>query len=231
MDVREAVASRFSCRAFLSTPVPLAVVRDILGRAAHAPSGGNLQPWRVDALSGPPLEELKSLIRPRHGELPRGEGAEYPVYPTPLNEPYYGRRFEVGALLYRALGIPREDRPARLAQYARNFEFFGAPVGLFVSIDRSMGPPQWSDLGGFLQTVLLLARAHGLHSCAQEAWTHWHKTVPPFLKLSADHILFCGIGLGFCDEEAAINRWRAPRAGVDEFATFRGFAESDMPQC
>jgi nitroreductase len=230
MDVRDAVASRYSCRAFLPTPVPLAVVRDILDRAARAPSGGNLQPWRVDALTGAPLEELKALIRPRHGELPKGEGAEYQIYPSPLKEPYYARRFEVGALLYRALGIPREDRPARLAQYARNFEMFGAPVGLFVSLDRTMGPPQWSDLGGFVQTVLLLARAHGLHSCAQEAWTHWHKTVPPFLGLPDDHILFCGIGLGYADEQAAINGWRAPRAGVGAFATFRGFAEQAMPQ-
>jgi nitroreductase len=230
MDVRDAVASRFSCRAFLPTPVPLAVVRDILDRAARAPTGGNLQPWRVDALAGAPLEAVKALIRPRHDALPRGEGAEYAIYPAPLKEPYYARRAEVGALLYRALGITREDRPARLAQYARNFEFFGAPVGLFVSIDRTLGPPQWSDLGGFVQTVLLLARAHGLHGCAQEAWTHWHKTVPPFLDLPADHILFCGIALGFADEAAAVNRWRAPRAHVDEFATFRGFAESAMPQ-
>jgi nitroreductase len=230
MDVRDAVATRFSCRAFLPTPVPLAVVRDILDRAARAPSGGNLQPWRVDALAGAPLEALRALIRPRHGELPRGEGAEYQVYPNPLKEPYHARRFEVGALLYRAIGIPREDRPARLAQYARNFELFGAPVALFVSIDRTMGPPQWSDLGGFVQTILLLARAHGLHSCAQEAWTHWHKTVPPFIGLPADHMLFCGIGLGFADEAAAINSWRAPRAGVDAFGTFRGFAEQAMPQ-
>jgi nitroreductase len=225
MDVRDAVASRYSCRAFLPTPVPLAVVRDILDRAARAPSGGNLQPWRIDALSGRPLRTLKAMVGARESELPRGEGVEYAIYPDPLKEPYRGRRSEVARLLYAALGIPREDRLARLAQYARNFQFFDAPVGLFVSIDRSMGPPQWSDLGGFIQTVLLLARAHGLHGCAQEAWTHWHRTVPPVLKLPSEHILFCGIALGFADEDAAINRWRAPRAGVDEFATFRGFAD------
>src|SRR5436309_7446734 len=106
MDVRDAVATRFSCRAFLPRAVPLAVVRDILERAARAPSGGNLQPWRVDALSGSPLEALKALIRPRHGELPRGEDTEYAIYPSPLREPYAARRFEVGALLYAAVGIP-----------------------------------------------------------------------------------------------------------------------------
>lgn len=163
-------------------------------------------------------------MRGREAELPRGEGVEYAIYPDNLKDPYLARHREVGRLLYTALGIPREDRPARVAQYARNFQFFDAPVGLFISIDRSLGPPQWSDLGGFIQTILLLARAFGLHGCAQEAWTHWHKTVPPFLDLPADHILFCGIALGFADESAAVNRWRAPRAGVDAFATFRGFS-------
>jgi nitroreductase len=230
MDVRDAVASRFSCRAFLPTPVPLAVVREILDRAARAPSGGNLQPWRVDALAGAPLDRLKAMLRAREAELPRGEGTEYAIYPDNMKDPYLGRHREVGRLLYTALGIPREDRPARIGQYARNFQFFDAPVGLFISIDRSLGPPQWSDLGGFIQTILLLARAFGLHGCAQEAWTHWHKTVPPFLGLPADHILFCGIALGVGDEGAPVNRWRAPREGVDAFATFRGFAESDMPQ-
>ncbi len=127
MDVRDAVASRYSCRAFLPTPVPLASVRDILDRAARAPSGGNLQPWLVHALAGERLEAVRALIRPRFNELPRGEGAEYPVYPAPLKEPYYARRSQVGAALYHALGIPREDKPARYRQYARNFEFFSAP--------------------------------------------------------------------------------------------------------
>ena len=228
MDVRDAVASRYSCRAFLPTPVPLPIVRDILDRAARAATGGNLQPWRVDALAGPRLEALKSLIRPRHGELPAGEGAEYAVYPSPLNDPNRSRRFDVGAALYNSLGIPHEDRKARLAQFARNFELFDAPVGVFVSIDRGLGAAQWSDLGGFIQTVMLLARAHGLHSCAQEAWAIFHATVSAFLDLPATHMLFCAIALGHADETAAINQWRSTRAGVDAFATFSGFA--DMPQ-
>ena len=230
MDVRDAVASRYSCRAFLSTPVSLPIVRDILDRAARAPSGGNLQPWRVDVLAGPRLEALKRLIRPRFGELPAGEGAEYAVYPSPLEEPYRSRRFDVGAALYRAIGVPREDRAGRLRQFARNFELFGAPVGLFVSIHRRMGPPQWSDVGGFIQTVMLLARAHGLDSCAQEAWTHWHTTLMPFLALPDDHMLFCGIALGYADTAAPINQWRSPRAGVEDFTTFHGFEAKPPPQ-
>src|SRR5208283_2009366 len=185
MDVRDAVASRFSCRAFLPTPVPEATVRDILERAARAPSGGNVQPWRVDALAGQKLEELKARVRARPELLPRGEGAEYDIYPRDLKEPYETRRRQVGAALYKAIGVTREDRPGRYRQYARNFEFFGAPVGLLLSIDRSMGAPQWSDLGMYIQTVMLLARAYGLDTCGIEAWTHWHKTVSAFLALPA----------------------------------------------
>ncbi len=223
MDVRDAVATRFSCRAFAPTPVPLATVRDILARAARSPSGGNLQPWRVHALAGAPLEDLKARIRPHAPAIPRGEGAEYAVYPDPLKEPYNARRFEVGALLYRAIGIPRQDRPGRYRQYARNFEFFGAPVGLFFSIDRTMGPPQWSDVGMYIQTVMLLARAEGLHTCGIEAWTRWHKTVSAFLDLPPELMLFCGMALGYADPAAPINQWRAPREPVEAFATFSGF--------
>lgn len=224
MDVRDAVASRYSCRAFLSKPVPLDIVRDILASAARAPSGGNLQPWLVHALAGDRLEELKGQLRPRFAkELPRGEGAEYQVYPPDLKEPYYTRRARVGSRLYESIGIPREDRPARYRQFSRNYLFYDAPVGLFVSMDRIMGPPQWSDVGGFIQNIMLLARAHGLHTCAQEAWTSWHRTVSAFLKLPSEHILFCGIALGFADEAAPINRWRAEREPVEAFAAFEGF--------
>jgi nitroreductase len=231
MDVRDAVASRFSCRAFLPTPVPLAMVREILERAARAPSGGNLQPWRVHALGGAALEDLKARIRPYAPNNPRGEGAEYEVYPSPLKEPYHSRRFQVGADLYRAIGIPREDRPARYRQYARNFEFFGAPVGLLFTIDRSMGSPQWSDLGMYVQTVMLLARAYGLHSCSIEAWTHWHKTASAFLALPAEELVFCGMALGHADPAAPINGWRSTREDLDGFANFSGFIAEAPPQC
>ena len=224
MDVRDAVATRYSCRAFLPTAVSLDIVRDILDRAARAPSGGNLQPWLVHALAGARLEELKNQLRPRFAkELPRGEGAEYQVYPPELKEPYYQRRSRVATQLYGSIGIPREDRPGRYRQFSRNYLFYDAPVGLFVSIDRIMGPPQWSDLGGFIENIMLLARAHGLHSCAQEAWTSWHKTVSSFIGLAPEHILFCGIALGHADEAAPINRWRSEREGVDAFARFEGF--------
>ena len=224
MDVRDAIASRYSCRAFLSKPVSEEIVRDIIERAARAPSGGNLQPWIVHAIAGARLEELKAQLRPRFAkELPRGEGAEYDVYPRELKEPYYGRRARVGNQLYESLGIPREDRPARYRQFSRNYLFYDAPVGIFVSIDRIMGPPQWSDVGGFIENIMLLARAHGLHTCPQEAWTNWHKTLTPFLGLAPEYILFCGIALGYADEDAPINRWRSEREPLDAYTRFEGF--------
>jgi nitroreductase len=224
MDVREAIASRYSCRAFLPTPVSQTIVRDILAAAARAPSGGNVQPWLVHAIAGAKLEALKAQLRPRFAaELPRGEGAEYQVYPPDLKEPYYTRRARVGSQLYESIGIPRADRPARYRQFSRNYLFYDAPVGLFVTTDRIMGPPQWSDLGGFIQSIMLLARGYGLHSIAQEAWTSWHKTVSAFINLPPEHILFCGIALGHADEAAAINRWRSEREPVEAFATFEGF--------
>jgi nitroreductase len=228
MDVRDAVSSRFSCRAFLPIPVPYEKVRGILERAARAPSGGNLQPWLVHALAGAPLAELEARVRARVPEHPRGEGAGYDIYPRDLAEPYRSRRFETGELLYRSIGVPREDRAARLRQYARNWEFFGAPVGLFVSVDRRMGPPQWADLGMFIQTIMLLAREDGLDTCGLEAWTHWDRTASQFLGIPPEHILFCGIALGYADRDAPINGWRTPRVPVDSFTVFRGF--TDAPQ-
>jgi Nitroreductase family len=155
-----------------------------------------------------------------------GEGTEYNVYPPNLHEPYRSRRFKCGEDVYASIGIPREDKLARLRQFARNYDFFGAPVGLFFSIDRRMGADQWSDVGMFMQNIMLLSREHGLHTCPQEAWAVWHKTVAEFLQIPAEHMLFCGMALGHRDESAPINSWRTERAPLAEFATLRGF-ESD----
>lgn len=223
MNVTDAVASRMSCRAFLPTPVSEATVRAILDAARQAPSGGNLQPWRVYALAGEPLKELLSLVRASMRTHPRGEGAEYEIYPTALWEPYRARRFKCGEDMYATIGVSREDKLARLLQFARNYEFFGAPVGLFFCLDRRMGPPQWSDLGMYMQTVMLLAREHGLHTCAQEAWSAWYRTVGEFLHLPPELMLFSGMALGYRDESAPINTLKTDRAPLEEIAELHGF--------
>ena len=215
MNVSEALASRMSCRAFLPTSVPEATVRAILDGAKQSPSGGNLQPWRVYALSGEPLKDFLALIRSKIPMHPRGEGS--------LWEPYRSRRFKCGEDMYATIGVAREDKLARLLQFARNYEFFGAPVGLFFCLDRRMGPPQWSDLGMYMQSVMLLAREHGLHTCAQEAWSVWYRTVGEFLQLPPELMLFSGMALGHRDESAPINSLRTDRAPLEEFAELRGF--------
>ncbi|MBM0108852.1 nitroreductase [Steroidobacter sp. S1-65] len=223
MNVTRAVDSRISCRAFLDTPVPKQTLIAILESARRTPSGGNLQPWLVHALTGPTLAQFLALIRGKLSMLPTGEGTEYDIYPPELREPYRARRFKCGEDLYATIVLPRENKPARLQQFARNYEFFGAPVGLFFCIDRSMGQDQWADLGMFMQTVMLLAREHGLHTCAQEAWAIWHRTIADFLELPPNVMLFSGMALGYMDESAPINSLRTERATLGEFATLHGF--------
>ena len=224
MKVSAALASRMSCRAFLPDPVPETTLRQILEAASRAPSGGNLQPWYVDVLTGVPLAALVERVRVQVPEHPLGHTSEYPVYPSPLGEPYRTRRHQNGEDLYATIGIPRGDRPARLRQYARNYEAFGAPVLLLVCIDRYMGSAQWADLGMFMQSIMLLAREHGLHTCPQESSSSWYREVAEAVSLPAARMLFSGIALGYGDESAPINRLRTERAPLAEFATFRGFA-------
>ena len=223
MKVSEALDTRMSCRAFLPDPVPEELLRQILTGAGRAPSGGNLQPWFVDVLTGAPLAALVDRVRLQVPEHPLGHPSEYPVYPSPLGEPYRTRRHQNGEDLYATIGIPRTDRPARLRQYARNYEAFGAPVMLFICIDRYMGSAQWADLGMFLQSIMLLAREHGLHTCPQESWSGWYREVAEAISLPAGRMLFSGIAVGFRDESAPINRLRTDRAPLAQFASFRGF--------
>ncbi|MDX5392513.1 MAG: nitroreductase [Caulobacteraceae bacterium] len=221
MNVSEAVARRISVRAFKSDPVPGAVVREILEAAARAPSGGNLQPWRVHALTGAPLQALKDKVAAN----PFGEAPEYDVYPPNLWEPFRTRRFECGEDLYATIGIPREDKAARLRQLARNGELFGAPVGLFFSLDRKVGPPQWSDVGMFMQTVMLLATERGLATCAQEYWARYPRTLAESLGLPDDHMMFSGMAMGYADETAPINTLRTRRDAFEVWGELRGFED------
>mgnify|MGYP001160614786 FL=1 len=219
MNVSEAVERRVSIRAFRPDPVPGAVVREILQAAARAPSGGNLQPWRVHALAGAPLDELKAKVRAN----PFGEEPEYDVYPPNLWEPFRTRRFQCGEDLYATLGIPREDKTARLTRRAKSGELSGARAGLFSSLARQVGPPQWADVGMFMQTVMLLAAERGLATCAQEYWARYPKTLAEVLALPEDHMIFSGMALGYADETAPINTLRTRRDPFEVWGDMRGF--------
>ena len=223
MKVSEALESRISTRAFLKDPVPQEIVAAIIEGATRAPSGGNLQPWNVYVLTGEPLRALIKAVATTRETHPMGEGGDYAVYPPKLKEPYRTRRFRCGEMLYAALGIPREDKMARLQQFAKNFDLFGAPVGLFFSIDREMREGQWADLGMFMQSIMLLAREYGLHSCPQESWSAFTPTIRKSLSLPDAHMFFCGMGLGKMDEKDKVNALRMERAPIEEVAHFRGF--------
>ncbi len=219
MNVSAACQHRTSIRAFTEKSVPEAVIREILELAHRGtPSGGNLQPWRVYALAGAPLRALKQTAAGTAPEKP-----EYDVYPPGLHDPYRSRRFVCGEDLYATLGIPREDKPARLRQLARNAEFFGAPIGLFFCIDRGLGAPQWSDVGMFMQTVMLLAVERGLDTCAQEYWALYPQTVAEALDLPDNLMLFSGMALGYADRTQPINRLRTRREPFEAYAALRGF--------
>ncbi len=223
MKVSEAVASRITTRAFLPRPVDPGLVRELLAKAARAPSGGNLQPWRIYGVHGASCEAFLAEVEKTRAQHPFGEKAEYNVYPPKLKEPYRTRRYRVGEQLYAILGIPREDRKARLAQLARNYDFFGARTALFFTIDRDMQQGQWSDLGMFLQTIMLLAREAGLHSCPQEAWASFSPTIRRFFAIPPEEMVFCGMGIGYIDEAQPVNGLRTERAPVEEFAVLKGF--------
>jgi nitroreductase len=218
--VTEAILSRHSCRAFTHQPVSLELIRELLATARYAPSGGNLQPWMVQVLAGESMARFRAMMAPKIEASPLGRTSEYSVYPPNLKDPYRARRFKVGEDLYGHIGIKREDKLGRVRQFARNFDFFGAPVGMFFLLDRTMGPPQWSDLGMFIQTFMLLARERGLETCPQEAWSSWHEEVTAFTRASPELMLFCGLAVGYGDYAAPINRLRSDRTPAEEFATF-----------
>lgn len=223
MHVSEALESRRTCRAFTTKPVPRDTLEAILRGAQRAPSGGNLQPWRAYVVQDPVRQQIIDTVREKMAATPRGEGAEYHIYPPDLTEPYKSRRFAVGEQMYAKLGIPREDKPSRLMWFTRNFEFFGAPTAMFFTMDRQMQEGQWSDLGMFLQSIALLAREHGLHTAFQEAWAVWTPTIVEILGIPEQEMLFCGMGIGWEDPAHALADLRTDRAELDALASFHGF--------
>ncbi|KUN08717.1 NADH dehydrogenase [Streptomyces yokosukanensis] len=218
MDVYEAVASRRAVRAFTDRPVPRATLERVLSAAAWSPSGSNLQPWHTYVLTGAPLAELKKRAGERLASGDPWDAPEYEMYPPELRSPYRERRSVFGEQRYGALGIARDDLEARQRAAAANWDCFGAPAALFCYIDKDMGSPQWADVGMYLQTVMLLLRAEGLHSCTQMAWAKYHKTVAEVLAAPDGLILFCGMSIGF--EDVTAGDARIGRAPLDETVTF-----------
>lgn len=217
LDIME---SRRSIRAFLPEPVPRAVIERIIAAAGRAPSGTNTQPWRVHVLTGAARERMVAAVCDAFDNAAKEHEFEYDYYPAEFIEPYLARRRKVGFDLYALLGIAKGDKAAMQAQHRRNYEFFDAPVGLMFTIDRRMGKGSWLDYGGFMQSVMLAARALGYDTCPQAAWVQFHRVVRAQLELPDNEQLVCGMALGRADLSAVANRLTTERAALDEYVVF-----------
>lgn len=218
-SVGDAIARRRSVRAFLDTPVDPAVLRHVLERALRAPSNSNIQPWLVHLVTGDALVRLKAATKARSVHPPVFDDRAFPIYPEPILDAHGDRRFACGERQYGARGIAREDAEGRLTYVYRNFQFFGAPAGLFLFVEPGMGPSQWADLGIFLQTVMLLLVEEGLDSCAQISWSLVHQSVREVLGIGPEPILYCGLAIGHADLADPINAIVADRVRFDEVVT------------
>jgi len=214
------MACRHSVRAFLPAAVPHELIAEILAIARRAPSGTNLQPWRVHVLTGATRQRLSDAVCAAYDAQEPGHSAEYNYYPDEFFEPYLARRRRIGWGLYGLLGIEKGDKAKMRTQMRRNYEFFGAPVGLIFSIDRRMGQGGWLDYGMFLQSVMLAARARGLDTCPQVAWLDYHRIIAGVLGFGAQEQLVCGMSLGYADPSAIENSLSTERAALDEFVAF-----------
>ena len=217
-----AIATRRSVRAFLPTPVPRATVERILAVASRAPSGTNTQPWKVYVLTGEPLRSLSRRLVAAYDDPEESarHSEEYPYYPTEWVPPYIDRRRKIGWDLYGLLGIGKTDKARMHAQHRRNYEFFGAPVGLMFTIDRILRQGSWLDYGMFIEGVMVAARAHGLDTCPQAAFTPFHRIVTEAIGAPASEQLVCGMSLGWADTSAIENTLVTEREPVTGFARF-----------
>lgn len=218
MNVYEAVTSRRATRRFSNQSVSSNTLERVLSAAARAPSGGNLQPWNIYVLTGASLTAIKERISERLASGDPGDEREFEMYPSNLKALYRERQIATAEKRYTALGLPYEDKEGRERFIAENWNSFGAPVTLFCYIDRNMGLPQWADIGMYLQTVMLLLRAEGLHSCPQMAWSVYRNTVAEVISPPVELMLFCGMSIGF--EDTSLKHEYVDRAPLVETVTF-----------
>ena len=219
ITVEQAIVGRQSIRAYLPDPVPHEVIQHILTIAGRAPSGSNMQPWKVTVLSGAAKTKLSAELIRLHDAGDNGHW-EYPYYSDVWREPYLARRRQTGWGLYGLLGIPKGDRDASRAYQRRNFDFFGAPTGLIFTIDRELARGSWLDYGMFLQSIMIAARSFGLETVPQAAFCVFHETIQRMLAIPEGEMVVCGMALGYPEPGAAINTFRTEREDPAAFSTF-----------
>jgi nitroreductase len=222
----EALRTRRSVRAFLPTPVPRSEVEELLALASRAPSGSNIQPWKVHVFSGALKVEITRTILDAIDRGPREQyKREWNYYPQQWREPFLGRRRKIGWDMYGLLGIPKGDFEATERQRRQNYEFFGAPVGMMFTLEDDLEIGSWLDLGIFIGSLAVAARGRGLDTCPQAAFADFHTLIRPLLRIPDNEIVICGMALGYADPEATINRLVTERAPVSQFTSFEGFAD------
>lgn len=228
--VDQVIKSRFACRSFSDCAVPQRLVEDVLEVARFAPSGANIQPWRVYVVAGSKKDELSAVLLKAHEEAKDQHISGYQYYASPLPEPYVSRRDQFGRIFYGALGIQQWDLVARGRQTAKNYSFFGAAVGLIITIDSRLQMGSWLDLGMFLQNIMIAARARGLQTCPQETFAKYHKLLRQLLPITSDETVVCGISMGYGEDNVVSTGSLMPKAEVADFAHFAGFADSTRDQ-
>ena len=223
LSVTDAMLQRGAVREFTDQPVTAELINEILELATNAPSGGNVQPWQVYALAGEAKDRLSEAVLAKAAESPTGDNPDIPVYPEKMSEPWRSRRFACGELMYSSLGVGREDKMARFEQGAKNLSFFGAPVGLIITMHRELCESQIIDVGIFLQSLLLLAQERGLATCPQASWSMWSGVIRETLEIPENEMVMVGVSLGYAAADAPINHLNQPRRTIDEYADLRGF--------
>ncbi|MEM7492855.1 MAG: nitroreductase [Pseudomonadota bacterium] len=222
MDVSAAVKQRISTRAFKETPLPKADVEQWLQDAARAPSGGNLQPWRVIALAGDEKQKIIDMAAATLAQNPQGQPTDRPIYPDYITDAQKARRFRVGEMMYDKVGIPREDKMARMMWFSRNFRFFEAPLALFFVLDERVGHGQWGHTGMLMQTLALLAEERGWGTCMQECWGILRPSLKDALALDEHEMVWCGMAVGIPDKDDPVNDLYTERASLGDWVEMKG---------
>ena len=223
MNVIEAIEGRRSIRGFLKTEVSREIIEQILETAARAPSGSNTQPWKVYVVAGDFRLKLSQEMTQHRINYPEKETPQYQYYPVSWREPYLGRRRATGWGLYGTLGIKKGDRQGAFNQQLKNYDFFGAPVGLFYTIDSDMEIGSWLDCGMYIQNVMLAARNFGLETCPQAAWVYHHEKLRELIPIPNEETLICGMALGYEDTKELANKFVTDRVPISTFTSFYGY--------
>lgn len=219
--VDQAIASRRTKRGYLEKPVDLATVRQILGVAAWSPSSSNTQPWRTYVLTGAARERLSAAAVQRWRQNPDDLFPEYPYFPPELHEPFLSRRNNFGGTMGDAYGVAREDKEGRDRFLERQFQFFGAPIGMIFTMDRRLAFASFICYGTFMQSIMIAARARGLDTCTQQIWSLMHPLLQAELGLPEHEMVIAGLSLGWADNRLAQNQLNLPKLAVDDFVTFK----------